>query len=145
MCLCGALKLKYKMMEDNKLNLKPPTAAELEILQVLWQNGAQTVRFVNDELNKQREVGYTTTLKFMQIMLDKGTLTREIIDRSHIYRPSVSEETTQAQLLRGFVDTTFRGSSASLVMRALGNGSASAEDLAKIKAMIADMEKNDER
>jgi BlaI family transcriptional regulator, penicillinase repressor len=128
-------------MESNKLNLTPPTASELEILQVLWQNGAQTVRFVNDELNKQREVGYTTTLKFMQIMLDKGTLTREIVDRSHIYRPSVSEETTQAQLLRGFVDTTFRGSSASLVMRALGNGSASAEDLAKIKAMIADMEK----
>jgi BlaI family transcriptional regulator, penicillinase repressor len=130
------------MMEDNKLNLTPPTAAELEILQVLWQNGAQTVRFVNDELNKQREIGYTTTLKFMQIMLDKGSLTREIIDRSHIYRPAVSEETTQAQLLRGFTDATFRGSSASLVMRALGNGSASAEDLAKIKAMIAEMEKN---
>ena len=132
-------------MTNNELILTPPTASELEILQVLWQNGAQTVRFVNDELNKHREVGYTTTLKFMQIMLDKGTLTREIIDRSHIYRPSVSEETTQAQLLRGFVDTTFRGSSASLVMRALGNGSASAEDLAKIKAMIAEMEKNDER
>ena len=129
-------------MESNELNLTPPTASELEILQVLWQNGAQTVRFVNDKLNKQREIGYTTTLKFMQIMLDKGTLMRDIIDRSHIYRPSVSEETTQAQLLRGFVDTTFRGSSASLVMRALGNGSASAEDLAKIKAMIAEMEKN---
>ena len=132
-------------MIDNKLNLTPPTASELEILQVLWQNGPQTVRFVNDELNKlnkQREIGYTTTLKFMQIMLDKGTLTREIVERSHIYRPSVSEETTQAQLLRGFVDTTFRGSSASLVMRALGNGSATPEDLAKIKAMIADMENN---
>ena len=132
-------------MEDNKLNLIPPTAAELEILQVLWQNSPQTVRYVNEELNKlypQKEIGYTTTLKFMQLMLDKGTLTREIVERSHIYRPSVSEETTQAQLLRGFVDTTFRGSSASLVMRALGNGSASPEDLAKIKAMIADMENN---
>jgi BlaI family transcriptional regulator, penicillinase repressor len=129
-------------MTNNELNLTPPTASELEILQILWQNGAQTVRFVNDELNKLREVGYTTTLKFMQIMLDKGTLTREIIDRSHIYSPAVSEETTQAQLLRGFTDATFRGSSASLVMRALGNGTASAEDLAKIKAMIAEMEKN---
>ena len=132
-------------MEDNKLILTPPTAAELEILQVLWQNSPQTVRYVNEELNKlypQKEIGYTTTLKFMQLMLDKGTLTREIVDRSHIYRPSVSEETTQAQLLRGFVDTTFRGSSASLVMRALGNGSATPEDLAKIKAMIADMENN---
>jgi BlaI family transcriptional regulator, penicillinase repressor len=127
-------------MTNNELNLTPPTASELEILQILWQNGAQTVRFVNDELNKLREVGYTTTLKFMQIMLDKGTLTREIIDRSHIYSPAVSEETTQAQLLRGFTDATFRGSSASLVMRALGNGTASAEDLAKIKAMIAEME-----
>ena len=132
-------------MEDNKLNLTPPTASELEILQVLWQNSPQTVRYVNDELNKlypQKEIGYTTTLKFMQLMLDKGTLTREIVERSHIYRPSVSEETTQAQLLRGFVDTTFRGSSASLVMRALGNGSATPEDLAKIKAMIAEMENN---
>jgi BlaI family transcriptional regulator, penicillinase repressor len=129
-------------MTNNELNLTPPTASELEILQILWQNGAQTVRFVNDELNKLREVGYTTTLKFMQIMLDKGTLTRDIIERSHIYRPAVSEETTQAQLLRGFTDATFRGSSASLVMRALGNGTASAEDLAKIKAMIAEMEKN---
>jgi BlaI family transcriptional regulator, penicillinase repressor len=119
-------------MTNNELNLTPPTASELEILQILWQNGAQTVRFVNDELNKIREVGYTTTLKFMQIMLDKGTLTRDIIERSHIYRPAVSEETTQAQLLRGFTDATFRGSSASLVMRALGNGSASAEDLAKV-------------
>ena len=132
-------------MEDNKLILTPPTAAELEILQVLWQNSPQTVRYVNEELNKLyplKEIGYTTTLKFMQLMLDKGTLTREIVDRSHIYRPAVSEETTQAQLLRGFVDTTFRGSSASLVMRALGNGSATPEDLAKIKAMIADMENN---
>ena len=132
-------------MKDNKLILTPPTAAELEILQVLWQNSPQTVRYVNEELNKLyplKEIGYTTTLKFMQLMLDKGTLTREIVDRSHIYRPSVSEETTQAQLLRGFVDTTFRGSSASLVMRALGNGSATPEDLAKIKAMIADMENN---
>lgn len=130
------------MMEDNKLSLTPPTAAELEILQVLWQNGAQTVRFVNDELNKQREIGYTTTLKFMQIMLDKGILTREIVERSHIYSPSVPEETTQTQLLKGFTEAAFRGSSASLVMHALGNGTASAEDLARIKAMIADMEKN---
>lgn len=132
-------------MEDNRLNLSPPTASELEILQVLWRNNPQTVRYVNDELNKlypQKEIGYTTTLKLMQIMLDKQILTRDIVDRSHIYSPAVSEETTQAQLLRGFVDTTFRGSSASLVMRALGNGSASPEDLAKIKAMIADMENN---
>ena len=63
-----------------------PTDSELEVLQIIWAHGAQTVRFVNDEQNKQRDVGYTTTLKIMQIMLDKGLLTRDIVERSHIYR-----------------------------------------------------------
>ena len=124
----------------DKLNIPAPTDAELEILQVLWQNGAQTVRFVNDRLNEQhpeKEIGYTTTLKFMQLMLDKGHLTREIIERSHIYTPTVPEEQTQTQLVQEFVDAAFRGSASSLVLRALGNGSASAEELAKIKALIS--------
>ena len=128
-------------MENSKEHhLIPPTTSELEILQVLWQNGSQTVRFINYELNKQREIGYTTTLKMMQNMLDKGILIREIVDRIHIYRPAVSEETTQAQLLRGFVDATFRGSSASLVLRALGEASTSPDDLLKIKEMIKNIE-----
>ena len=127
-------------MEDNKLSLTPPTAAELEILQVLWQNGAQTVRFVNDELNKQREIGYTTTLKFMQIMLDKGTLKREIVERSHIYAPAVAQEVTQTQVLRGVMDSAFRGSASSLVLRALGSGETTPEELEKIKALIQEME-----
>ena len=127
-------------MENNKLNLTPPTAAELEILQVLWQNGAQTVRFVNDELNKQREIGYTTTLKFMQIMLDKGLLKRDIVERSHIYAPAVAQEVTQTQVLRGVMDSAFRGSASSLVLRALGSGETTPEELDAIKAMIAAME-----
>ena len=118
-----------------------PTDSELEVLQIIWAHGAQTVRFVNDEQNKKRDVGYTTTLKIMQIMLDKGLLTRDIVERSHIYSAAVAQNDTQSQLLREFVDATFKGDSVSLVMRALGEGSTSPEDLAQIKALIADIEK----
>ncbi len=124
-----------------------PTDSELDILQVLWQSGPQTVRFVNEFLNKKRtaedkEIGYTTTLKFMQIMLDKGLLEREIIERSHIYKPVVSEEQTQSQVLRGVMDAAFRGSATSLVLRALGSGKTTPEELDKIKALINEIEKN---
>ncbi len=123
-----------------------PTDSELDILQVLWQSGPQTVRYVNETLNKKRgedekEIGYTTTLKFMQIMLDKGLLERDIIDRSHIYKPSVSEEQTQTQVLRGVMDAAFRGSATSLVLRALGSGTATPDELDKIKALIEEIEK----
>lgn len=128
---------------DNKFTTPVPTDAELEILQVLWQNGSQTVRFVNDKLNQQhseKEIGYTTTLKFMQLMLDKGLLTREIIERSHIYTPAVPEEQMQTQLVKEFVDAAFRGSSSSLVLRALGNGETTQAELEKIKALISEIE-----
>jgi predicted transcriptional regulator len=128
---------------DNKFTTPVPTDAELEILQVLWQNGSQTVRFVNDKLNQQhteKEIGYTTTLKFMQLMLDKGLLTREIIERSHIYTPAVPEEQMQTQLVKEFVDAAFRGSASSLVLRALGNGETTQAELEKIKALISEIE-----
>jgi predicted transcriptional regulator len=128
---------------DNKFTAPVPTDAELEILQVLWQNGSQTVRFVNDKLNQQhteKEIGYTTTLKFMQLMLDKGLLTREIIERSHIYTPAVPEEQMQTQLVKEFVDAAFRGSASSLVLRALGNGETTQAELEKIKALISEIE-----
>lgn len=128
---------------DNKFTTPVPTDAELEILQVLWQNGSQTVRFVNDKLNQQhteKEIGYTTTLKFMQLMLDKGLLTREIIERSHIYTPAIPEEQMQTQLVKEFVDAAFRGSSSSLVLRALGNGETTQAELEKIKALISEIE-----
>ncbi|MGB5033125.1 MAG: BlaI/MecI/CopY family transcriptional regulator, partial [Saprospiraceae bacterium] len=112
-------------------------------LQVLWQHGSQTVRFVNDELNKIRnDVGYTTTLKIMQNMLDKGILRREIIDRSHIYSPVMPESMTQKQLLEEFLDSTYRGSAASLVIQALGHGKTTREELEKIKALIQNIENN---
>jgi predicted transcriptional regulator len=100
---------------------------------------------VNEVLNSRRgpedkEIGYTTTLKFMQIMLDKGLLKREIVERSHIYAPAVPEEITQAQVLRGVMDSAFRGSASTLVMRALGSGDTSPEDLEKIKALIEQIE-----
>jgi BlaI family transcriptional regulator, penicillinase repressor len=130
---------------NNKFTTPVPTDAELEILQVLWQNGSQTVRFVNDRLNQQqtkKEIGYTTTLKFMQLMLDKGLLTREIIERSHIYTTAVPEAQMQTQLVKDFVDAAFRGSASSLVLHALGNGSTTQAELEKIKALISSMENN---
>ena len=121
-----------------------PTDSELEILQVLWQHGSQTVRFINDALNdkrdaNQKEIGYTTTLKLMQIMLDKNLLERDIIERSHIYRPAVNKKTTQEQVLRGVVNSAFGGSASTLVLRALGTGDTSREELEKIKEMINQM------
>lgn len=120
---------------NDKSNIVP-TDSELEVLQILWQHGPQTVRFVNDEINKNREAGYTTTLKIMQIMLDKGLLSKEIIDRSHIFTAKAEEEATQTEMVRQFVDNTFRGSAASLVMRLLGSNETTPEELDKIKQMI---------
>ncbi len=117
-----------------------PTESELEILQILWQKEAATVREVNDFLNNRREVGYTTTLKFMQIMLEKGLLTRVEDNRSHIYKALVTEADTQQMLLNKFVDSTFRGSAMKLVMSALGNHEASKEELEVLKELIKNLE-----
>ncbi|MCO6487535.1 MAG: BlaI/MecI/CopY family transcriptional regulator [Phaeodactylibacter sp.] len=124
---------------DQRL-IPKPTESELEILQVLWQHGPSPVRFVNDKLNEEREVGYTTTLKLMQIMAEKGLVWRNTDSRTHIYQAAVSEADTQKRLLQKFVDTTFRGSAMKLVMQALGNHQASPEELDEIKALIEKME-----
>ena len=121
-----------------------PTEAELEILHILWQNGASSVRNVNEKLCENREIGYTTTLKMMQMMFEKGLLQRDDTARTHIYTPAVPQEDTQKHLLNHFVDSAFKGSAMQLVMQALGNHDASKDELAEIKALIQEMEKNDE-
>jgi predicted transcriptional regulator len=123
------------------------TDAELEILQVLWQNGPSTVRFVNDTLNEQRDeaqqIGYTTTLKMMQLMNEKNFLSRDVSQRTHIYQSLLSEEATQKNLIDRLLDTAFGGSAKKLVMQALGQSKASKSELEEIKKLIQDMEKGD--
>jgi predicted transcriptional regulator len=117
-----------------------PTEAELEILQILWQKGPCSVRDVNDLLNEAREVGYTTTLKIMQIMLEKGLVQRNAEKRTHIYSAVSEEQDVQSQLLTRFVDATYRGSASRLVMQLLGNHKASQQELDEIKKLIEKLE-----
>ncbi|MDX1477664.1 MAG: BlaI/MecI/CopY family transcriptional regulator [Saprospiraceae bacterium] len=117
-----------------------PTEAELEILHILWEHGPASVRAVNERLNERREVGYTTTLKMMQIMLEKGMVERNTDSRSHIYVAVVRESDTQKQLLNRFLQSTFRGSASQLVMQLLGNHKATDEELAQIKELIRKIE-----
>jgi BlaI family transcriptional regulator, penicillinase repressor len=118
-----------------------PTESELEILQILWQNdGEMTVRAINDLLNKKREVGYTTTLKTMQLMLEKGLLSRTEAERQHLYQTAIARSETQGVLVSNLVQNAFSGSAARLVMQALGNHTASAEELAEIKKIIQSLE-----
>ena len=125
-------------MKDNaKAN---PTEAELEILQILWQIGPATVREVHEQLAGQREVGYTTTLKNMQNMVQKQLLRRDDSQRSHIYRAAIRQEPTQRALLDRFLDTAFGGSASRLVMQALGHQSTRPEDLQQIKELIRQLE-----
>lgn len=120
-----------------------PTEAELEILTVLWEQGPATVREVNDKLNEQRskEMGYTTTLKLLQIMFEKGLVTRNADARTHIYSAAMAQMDVQRNMLQRLVDTAFQGSAMQMVMQALGDHDASAEELQEIKALIEKVEK----
>ena len=113
-----------------------PTGAELQILRVLWRLGPATVREVHDALGPRRGTGYTTVLKLLQIMHQKGLVTRDEAERSHIYRPRIGESVTQRRLLRDLADRAFGGSAASLVMQALSTEKASPEDLAEIRRLL---------
>ncbi len=117
-----------------------PTESELEILQILWQLGKATVRQVNDELLKIKEVGYTTTLKLMQIMHEKQIVSRTDEGRYHLYKAAIGEEQTQQLLLGRFVEAAFRGSAMKLVMQTLGNQVVSVDELEEIKKLISEME-----
>ena len=130
-----------KQMSQQKKNIKP-TESELEILQILWEYGPSTVKFVNDKLNELKDVGYTTTLKLMQIMYEKHLVNREKSGRSHIYKPAVKQSDTQKILLDKILNTAFSGSASSLVMQLLGNKKTSQKELEEIKEMIEKMEKD---
>ena len=114
-----------------------PTKSELEILQVLWKHGPSTVRFVNDNLNEEkREVNYTSTLKLMQIMFDKGLLKRDDSQMKHIYSPAQEESKVKGLLLERFMDTLYEGSASNLMLQLLGNKKTSKKELEAIKALI---------
>ena len=117
-----------------------PTDGELEILNILWKSGPSTVRQVNDTLNLEREVGYTTTLKLMQIMTDKNLVEREESGRTHIYRPVLQQSEMQEMFLDKVLNSAFGGSAMKLVMQALGSQKATKEELQKIKELIEKME-----
>ena len=117
-----------------------PTDGELAILGVLWGKRAGSVRDVHEALHQADETGYTTTLKLMQIMMDKGLLVREGAGRRHIYKPAVSEERTQKQLIGDLLDRVFAGSAEKLVMRALSAKKVSAKELKRIRQMLDEME-----
>ena len=119
-----------------------PTESELEILQVLWDEKTATVRTVHEALSKTKESGYTTTLKLMQIMFEKGLVTRNDSSKTHIYQPAVSREKTQKQFLNKMIDTLFAGSSANLVMQALGGHDASEAELQQIQDLINQLKKD---
>ena len=122
---------------NRESNLPEPTRSELEILQVLWQYGPSTVRFVNEKLNDQkREVQYTSTLKLMQIMADKGLLIRDQSQMKHIYSAAEEESKTNAVLLDQFVNTLYNGSASSLLMQLLGNKKASKKEIAAIREFL---------
>jgi BlaI family penicillinase repressor len=120
-----------------------PTESELEILQILWTKGFATVREVHEELAKTKDAGYTTTLKLMQIMHEKGIVKRDDSMRTHIYQSAVNKERTQRHLLGKMIDSLFGGSPTQLVIQALGDDShkASREELEKIQAMLDSLKK----
>ncbi|QSE97322.1 BlaI/MecI/CopY family transcriptional regulator [Fulvivirga lutea] len=120
-----------------------PTDKELEILQVLWKQGPSTVREVNEQLSTEKEVGYTTTLKFMQIMHEKGIVSRELFGKTHRYTAIINQESIQQTLVEQLMETAFQGSAMKMVMQVLGNKKSDAKELKEIKEYIDKL--NDEQ
>jgi predicted transcriptional regulator len=151
-CFKGTTKLFVDMVrqKDRKqkgfvMSKKPtpkPTDSELEILRILWEAGPSTVKTVNERLNKIREVGYTTTLKILQIMFEKGLVNRNDSERSHIYNSAIAESDIQTVMVNKLLTTVFSGSAAKLVMQVLGNSNTSKEELIKIKELLNKIERD---
>jgi BlaI family penicillinase repressor len=119
-----------------RLNARKPTDAELAILRVLWERGPSTVRQVYDEIGRERPLAYTTALKLLQIMTDKGLVDRDERDRTHVYSARLSEDQTQRQLVRDLLDRAFGGSASKLVMQALATKRASTDELREIRRAL---------
>jgi len=124
---------KFRNMINKRIN---PTDAELEILQILWDLNEARVKEVHDQINLKKNVGYTTVLKLMQIMFEKGILERKQDGKSHIYKPVVQKEETQEKILDKVLNSVYKGSAYNLVMSALGNYKATDSELEKIKNLI---------
>ena len=122
------------------LKISRPTDAELAILRVLWQRGPSTVRQVHEVLSQEREIGYTTILKLMQIMTEKELLERDESERTHIYHARLTQEQTQEQLVGDLLEKAFGGSASQLVMRALAAKPASADELERIRQLLDELE-----
>ncbi|MBX2931348.1 MAG: BlaI/MecI/CopY family transcriptional regulator [Chitinophagaceae bacterium] len=118
-----------------------PTESELEILRVLWDKGSATVRDVHEVLSLHKDSGYTTTLKLMQIMFEKGLVKRNDSSKTHIYTANVSKESTQNQFVNKMIDTLFSGSSTQLVMQALGNSKPNKEEIEEIQQLLNQLKK----
>lgn len=121
-------------------SIPKPTDAELAILRVLWARGPSTVRQVQDALGRLRPTGYTTVLKLLQIMTEKGLVARDESDRSHVYTPRFSESDTQRQLVGDLLDRAFGGSAMKLVMQALSGARTTPEELAEIRRLLDEHE-----
>jgi BlaI family penicillinase repressor len=117
-----------------------PTESELEILQILWERGNSTVRDVHEILTKNKEAGYTTTLKLMQIMHEKGLVQRDTNQKTHIYSALASQQKTQQHLVSKLIDNAFSGSAARLVMQALGNHKSSKDEIEAIKKYLDELD-----
>lgn len=124
-----------------KRAIPKPTDAELAILRVLWRRGPSTVREVTEALQAERGTGYTTALKLLQIMTDKGLVRRDESARSHIYEAVLPAETTQRQLVRDLLERAFGGSAQQLVIQALSAKRASAAELAQIRKLLDEFER----
>jgi predicted transcriptional regulator len=127
-----------------KKSLPKPTEAELAILRVLWERGPSTVRDVQEALEAERGTGYTTALKLLQIMTDKGLVRRDDRQRNHVYEAVLPAEATQRQLVRDLLDRAFGGSARQLVMQALSAERASKADLAEIRKLLDELEKHND-
>jgi BlaI family penicillinase repressor len=130
-----------KRFKRNGEEGQEPTKTELAVLQVLWKDGPATVRRVHDALNEGKEaVQYTSTLKLMQVMTEKGMLDRDETNMKHIYRPVLEERGTKGHLLGKFIDTMYHGSVGNMMVALLGNEKTSEEDLQKVRALLAELE-----